>query len=196
MIDINKVTDVKEMNEKSKRLVFHGTIFDTYQWEQKMFDGTTRTFEKVKRPNTVVCICITVDKKFIVTKQEQPGKSEYLSLLGGRVDEGETPLEAVQREVLEESGYTSNEIELYTQIVLSKKIDWTIFVYIAKNCIKVSEQNLDSGGERIELMFLDFDQFLEFILDESFEDQKLQNIVLRAKLNPKKMEELKNKLLN
>ncbi len=41
------------MPANAKR-VFKGVVFDTYQWEQDMYDGTKKTFEKLKRPDTVV----------------------------------------------------------------------------------------------------------------------------------------------
>jgi hypothetical protein len=31
------------------RIVFHGQLFDVYQWEQKLFNGKTAIFEKIKR---------------------------------------------------------------------------------------------------------------------------------------------------
>ena len=37
--------------------VFQGIIFDVYQWEQKLFDGTVATFEKLKRPDIDIVLC-------------------------------------------------------------------------------------------------------------------------------------------
>ena len=33
---------------KQAKRVFKGVIFDVYQWEQEMFDGTKEIFEKLK----------------------------------------------------------------------------------------------------------------------------------------------------
>ena len=41
---------------KDARCVFKGVIFEVWQWEQKMFDGSMATFERIKRPDTVVII--------------------------------------------------------------------------------------------------------------------------------------------
>lgn len=59
--------------------MFKGVIFDVYQWEQEMFDGTTQTFEKLKRPDTIMVIPVTEDGKIILTEQEQPGKKPFIS---------------------------------------------------------------------------------------------------------------------
>src|SRR3989344_6006543 len=93
--------------------VFKGVIFDVYQWEQKMFDGTTTTFEKLKRPDTVVVFPILPDGRILLTEQEQPGKQLFIGATGGRVDENEDILESAKRELLEESGYKAEEYVLW-----------------------------------------------------------------------------------
>lgn len=52
---------------------FTGIIFDVYQWEQRLYDGSTTTFEKIKRSDTVNVILTTPDKKIILTRQEEHG---------------------------------------------------------------------------------------------------------------------------
>src|SRR5580700_6982763 len=47
------------------RAIFHGQIFDAYQWSQALFDGSNHTFEMLKRPDTVVAICIVDDEKIL-----------------------------------------------------------------------------------------------------------------------------------
>lgn len=62
------------------RRVFKGIIFDVYQWEQKMFDGSFKTFEMLKRLNTVEIIAIQ-NNKILLSKQSQPNKENFYSLL-------------------------------------------------------------------------------------------------------------------
>ena len=57
------------MNQKfppQAKRVFKGMIFDVYQWEQEMYDGSTHTFEKIIRPDTVLVIPVTEDGKIII----------------------------------------------------------------------------------------------------------------------------------
>jgi hypothetical protein len=41
------------------KMIFKGKLFEVWQWEQKMFDGSVETFEHLKRPNMAVVIPIT-----------------------------------------------------------------------------------------------------------------------------------------
>jgi ADP-ribose pyrophosphatase len=173
--------------------VFKGVIFDVYQWEQEGYDGATKIFEKIKRLDTVMVVPVTEKGEIIVAKQEQPGKEPYIALLGGRIDEGEDPLVAVQRELLEESGFRSDDWQLYDAVQPVSKIDWTVYTYVAKTCKKVAEQNLD-GAEKVELMFVNFDEFIDIVLNPNFSDMELKLRVLEAKLDPEKMQKLKNLL--
>jgi ADP-ribose pyrophosphatase len=170
--------------------VFQGEIFDVYQWPQKMYDGTTQTFEKIQRADTATIIPITEDGKIITSKQSQPGKKPFSSTIGGRIDKEENPLDAAKRELLEETGYVAKEWILLDSIQPYSKIEWTVYCFIAKGCTKITKQNLDSG-EKIKLNYLSFENFVNIVLQKDFGDVKLKIKILEAKLDPKKMNILK-----
>jgi ADP-ribose pyrophosphatase len=172
--------------------VFKGIIFDVYQWPQKMFDGTESTFEMLKRPNTIEVIAIK-DGKIVLAHQSQPTKPDFYSLFGGRAEENEEPMETAKRELLEESGLSSQKWELYKIFHPSHKIDWDIYTYIAKDCKKVAEPELDSG-EQIEIKECTFDEFVEIVLSEKYWGNELVMDILRMKVEGS-LENFKNKLL-
>lgn len=174
--------------------VFKGMIFDVYQWEQEMYDGSTHTFEKVVRPDTVLVIPVTDEGRIIICEQEQPHRNKpYLSLISGRVEENEPPEEAARRELLEETGFEAKELVLWDEYSPGTKIGWTIYTYIAKGCKKVAEQNLDPG-EKIKCDFISFEEFIEILIDKKVDDIHLTVKALEAKLDPQKMAELKSLL--
>lgn len=146
--------------------VFSGYVFDVYHWPQEMYDGTTATFEGLKRPDTTEIIAVQ-DGKIVIAEQEQPMKPRSYSLFGGRSELGEQPLEAAKRELLEESGLVSDDWELYKNYEYDGKIEWNNYLYIARNCRKVADQKLDAG-ERIDIVAIDFDEFITHALDRKF----------------------------
>lgn len=174
------------------KCVFKGVIFDVYQWQQEMFDGSSATFEMLKRPNTVEVIAIQ-DEKIYLSKQSQPNKKDFFSPFGGRAEENEEPIETAKRELLEESGFASDDWELLKVYEPSHKIEWAIYLFVARNCKKIGEQNLDAG-EKIETKSYSFEEFINIILYKNFWGDELILDVLRMK-DQGKLEEFRQKLL-
>ncbi|QQS61728.1 MAG: NUDIX hydrolase [Candidatus Moraniibacteriota bacterium] len=192
-MEINRPKSKQPIPDNAKK-VFAGVLFDVYQWEQELFDGTKTLFEKLKRPDTVVVFPVLDDGKIILTEQEQPGKEPFIGATGGRVDKGEDILEAAKRELLEESGYEASEFVLWDAQHPTSKIDWVVYTFIAKGLKKVSEMNLDAG-EKITLKLVDLDEFIEIALNKNFVEKEIIPKLYEAKLYPEKNEELK-KLFN
>jgi 8-oxo-dGTP pyrophosphatase MutT (NUDIX family) len=170
--------------------VFKGKIFDIYQWEQSMYDGSTKTFEKLKRPDTVVVFPVLNDGTILLTEQEQPGKDPFIGACGGRMEEGEDVLESAKREFLEETGYEATEYILWKAMHPASKIDWVVYFFIAKGCKKVKEQELD-GGEKISLTPVTFDEFLQIGRNEKFMEREIVPDLYEALLDPEKYKALK-----
>jgi ADP-ribose pyrophosphatase len=172
--------------------VFQGKIFSVYQWEQKLYDDTTATFEMLKRPGTIQIIP-TFEDKIYVSYEEQPTKPLSLSLLGGRQEPDEDALVTAKRELLEEAGLESDDWELLKTYEFQGKIEWPLYYYVARNSKKVAEQHLDPG-EKLEVKEVSFSEFIEMASSEDFGNQLFTNDILRMKLDPKKLEEFKRKL--
>lgn len=163
------------------KLVFKGVIFDVYQWEQTMFDGSVEIFEKLKRPDTVDVIAVINDKILVLDEIQPHSTAAYQCLPGGRVDPGEDALTAAKRELLEETGYASDDWELLRERSPIGKIEWVMHSYVARNCKKIAEQDLDAG-EKISVALISFDQFLDLADNDLFHtDLKLD--LVRAKLD-------------
>lgn len=138
--------------------VFEGVIFDVYQWPQEMFDGTTETFEMLKRPDTVEVIAV-IDDKLVVVREKQPGSEEFYDIPAGRHDvESETELQAAQRELLEETGLTFKSWKLVAVSHPVHKIDWLVYTFIATDLEKQAEPKLDNG-EKIQVEYLALNEF-------------------------------------
>lgn len=135
--------------------VFHGVIFDVYQWPQKLFDESVATFEMLKRPDTVKVIPV-VDGKLVVQEQEQPTLGAYFDFPGGRHDvESETELEAAKRELLEEAGMAFAKWKLVRVEQPYVKMDWLVYTFVATDLISRVETTLDAG-EKIQNRLMGF----------------------------------------
>ena len=131
-MEIEKPKAGQPLPENAKK-VFEGKIFDVYQWQQEMFDGTFETFEKVRRIGTTIILAFDKAGKVIILDQEQPAKGRYLSLPGGMVDREEEVLESAKRELLEETGYISDDFRFWHSVNQTSKIEWGVYFFVAKN---------------------------------------------------------------
>jgi ADP-ribose pyrophosphatase len=176
------------------KLVFKGKIFEVYQWEQEMYDGTTATFEALKRPGTIQIIP-TVSDKILLSYEEQPNRPLSYTFLGGRQEPSEEPLVTAKRELLEETGMESDDWELYKVYESEGKIQWDTYLFVARNCRKVTEPSLDAG-EKIEVKEVSWDEFLDIVSSEDFWGQNIANDILRMRLEKEKIGEFRKKILS
>lgn len=177
--------------EDAKR-VFEGVIFDTYHSEQKLYDDTTSTFEYISRPDTIVVFPVLSDGKILLVNDSQPDRETILTAPAGRMEKGETPETATRRELREETGYEAGELELLYTHQPHRKMDWMIYVFVARRCVKIGEPNPDPG-EKITLRPVTFDELVGMCVSGEYASDNFDALVLRAKLDPKKMEELRQK---
>ena len=193
-VKIGRPKSKQPMPEHAKK-VFSGVVFDIYQWEQEMFDGSVEIFERTKRPDTVNVIPITIDGKIIVLEEEQPGSGKMLGLAGGRVDEGEDVLEAAKRELLEETGYVSDDFFLWSSMQPLEKTEWAVYTFLARSAKQEKEMNPESG-EKIKLKFIDFEEYINFTLSEEHREKELIERLMvidkiRTENNPENLEKLR-----
>lgn len=132
--------------------VFRGIIFDVYQWQQEMFDGSFETFEMLKRPDTVKVIAV-VDEKIVILQQQQPDSEIFFDMPGGRHDvPEETELQAAQREMREETGLSFKDWKLLSVHQPAGKIEQFVYFFLATNLVK-RESPTPDAGEKITVQY-------------------------------------------
>lgn len=152
--------------DNAKR-VFEGIIYDTYQWPQTLFDGSSETFEMLKRADTAAVICIVDDDKILVLDDEQPHSGSHKTFPGGRVDKEDADmLTAAQREVHEETGYTFGQWRPLKVWQPHTKVEWFIHLFLAWDVRGKDEPHLDAG-EKITTVSLPFDEVKNLVLDKA-----------------------------
>jgi len=109
----------------------------------------------VKTPDYVNIVAMTEDEQFLCFRQVKYGiEGDTLSIVGGYINEGEEPLAAAQRELLEETGYqSSNWISLGSYLVDPNRGIATGNLFLARDARYVTPRNADDLEEQ-ELLFL------------------------------------------
>lgn len=91
---------------KSRETVYQG-YFDVNVDLLKLHHGPNLTYTSLDiKANAAAIIAKTKEGKFVINKEyRHPTGKWLLSCPGGKIDTGESPIEAAKRELLEETGY-------------------------------------------------------------------------------------------
>ncbi len=144
--------------------VFEGKFVDVYDWEQELFDGTTKIFQSVRRLPGWLCIPVVWDK-ILLAYQQQPRKEDwYWWHIWWNFDRWEDPLEGIKRELLEETWMISDSIELRRHYSNGRIINTEIYYFIVRDLKKIQEQKLDEGWERLEVREVSFDDYINLLI--------------------------------
>ncbi len=158
--------------------VFSGILFDIFQREQEMLDGSIQTFEAARRVSTVLVLPIIWDK-IATTYEQQPWKWRFYSLYWGRMWWDEDPLAAAKRELEEESWMISDDRTLYQSFATGNKVDKYDHYFIARDCKPWGTIQLDQWWEEIHMRLLSFEEFIEFMLSPDSYEPLLANHLFR-----------------
>ncbi len=165
------------------KLVHDWVIFKVRQRQQEMFDWSYATFERATRYDSVFCIPVFWDKICMVNEQQPQETEMSLRIMWGRVDKWLTPDETMIEELSEELGAECELLEVYLPCKIQGKLEYTQYMYIAKWCKITHEQHLDPWGEKIELVYVTFDEFVDYVCSEKCNLLLFSNYVMRLKLN-------------
>lgn len=116
-------------------------------------------------PTWVNVIAIDTEGQFIMVEQYRHGLQDvFVELVAGVAEEGETPLEAAKRELLEESGYGNGCWELLS--VISQNPSTTnnlTYCFLATGVEPVAEKQSLDRTEDIAVRLLSRKQLLELL---------------------------------
>lgn len=130
--------------------------------EQKSGD-----FYVLKAPEWINVIPITTDNEVVLVEQYRYGIEEpTLEIPGGMVDQGESPDEAAERELLEETGYAAQKWLSLGKVSANPAIMSNYaHMYLAEGCQYQGEIDNTDEHERINVHLLPVEAFLNHVAD-------------------------------
>jgi ADP-ribose pyrophosphatase len=101
----------------SSKMVYQGRVFGVRRDEVIEPSGVRTTRELITHPGSVVVLPVLPDGRILLIQQYRHAAKQYLwELVAGRIDAGETPLQAAERELIEETGYRATKFRIFLDI--------------------------------------------------------------------------------
>ena len=165
---------MKELEEKlvSGAEVYSGDLLHVQRDVVRLPDGSTGTREYIRHPGAAVVVPILDDGRVLLERQFRwPHRRVFIELPAGKVDKGESALEAAKRELLEETGYTATGWKrlgvIHTSVAYT---DEGIEIFVARGLAK-GGRKLDKG-EFLEIFDVPLEEALAMVADGRITDAK------------------------
>jgi ADP-ribose pyrophosphatase len=133
----------------------------------EMPDGTiVDEYFVLEYPNWANAVALTKDNKIIMVRQYRHAADIVsLEIPGGVIEDGENPEEGMRRELLEETGYQFDEIELINTVYANPSTaNNKTYCFLARGGRKVQEQQLDEH-EQITVHEYSIDEVKQLLAD-------------------------------
>ncbi len=163
------------------------TLVDTYHAKVKrnkveLPDGSIiEDFYTVTIPDAAMIAAITKDGEILLKSEYRYACQEtVIECPAGMIDEGEEPFDAAKRELLEETGYASEDWTYlgYTWESTSKLTN-KMHLFLAKNAVKVAGQSLDEN-EHLDVIKVSLDEAVNMVMDGKINANSTAHIILKT----------------
>ncbi|MCP3025784.1 NUDIX domain-containing protein [Halobacillus sp. A5] len=166
------------------REIFKGKIIHLNVDTVTLPDGNTSKREIIKHPGAVAVIAQKEDGKIIFVEQYRKALEKSLvEIPAGKLEAGEDPIVTAKRELEEETGYTTNQLELINSFYTSPGFaDELVNVYFTSQLIPLEEKVAGDDDEFVELLELTLGEAEKLEKEQRIHDAKTSYALLYLKL--------------
>ena len=175
-------TKSKQARVLSSRVSFQGPVFSVTTDEVEEPGGVRARRDVIRHSGSIVVLAIEEPARAGTGKRAEPrillerqyrhaAQSMMWELPAGRIDDGETPLTAAKRELLEETGYSARQWKRILHFYVSPGfLDETMTIYLARGLrAGVAQPEAD---ERIAVRFFSLPEATRMALHGRIRDAK------------------------
>ena len=162
-----------------RKLVRNCHVFDLYEDTMQLPDGNTAYWDFLKHNGAAAVVPVTEDGKILLVRQFRNAVDRMsLEIPAGKKDTpDEDPYECAKRELEEEAGYRSENLEhLLSTVTAIAYDDETIEIYVARDLEKTA-QHLDDD-EFIDVEAFTLEELLKKIYAFEIQDAKTVAAIL------------------
>jgi len=172
MANEHKATDLDSLRDMRWKTLSSKYIYDD-RWFRARADSCEfpdgriiEPYYVVELPNWCNTIVVTAEERVILVRQYRyPIDQTILELPGGVIEKGEDPKAAAKREMVEETGYTSDDIEFLMQSAPNPAVNNnTAYFFLARNAVPTPSTNPDLF-EDIDIVSFSRQEFIELVRD-------------------------------
>lgn len=171
LIDNHDIPEISETIRDTRR-AYDGRLLKVDEVDIEFPNGSTGTHEVIRHPGAVAIVALDTAGNVLLVRQYRTALERVvIEVPAGKIDPGETPEEAVHRELSEETGYTCGEIRRLASVAVAVGYsDEIIHVYMAAD-VKPGKAHPDED-EFLVSEWVDIETFVDSVLDGRIEDSK------------------------
>ena len=138
-------------------------------------------FYTVTIPDAVLVAAFTTDNQIILKREYRFAcGADVIECPAGMVENGEDPLTTAKRELLEETGYSSDQWTwLGPTWESTSKLTNHMWLFMARECRRVSSQHLDAN-ERVDVLKMTIEEAVDMVMENQINANSSAHAILKA----------------
>lgn len=164
--------------------IFDGRIISLQVDDVLLPNGKTSKREIIKHSGAVAVIPLTEDGKIVFVEQyRKPLEKSLIEIPAGKLEPGEAPEITAVRELEEETGLTTDELNFVTSFYTSPGFaNELMYIYLAKDLKQLAHPVAGDEDEFVETVILTLEEAKKYVQEERIHDAKTAYALLYVEL--------------